>query len=83
MNDKDAVAAYLDSIAEEAKADFPGEGEFTIMMYVGEMAKRGVKLSYNAASHELARFMESGKWTVRDGRRSDGRSAKIYKPILK
>lgn len=83
MSDIDPVAAYLDSLAEELKADFPGVGEYTVSTYIDEMKKRGLTLSVTSASRILGEMITSGKWTVRQGQSTSGRAVKIYRPVLK
>lgn len=73
MNDNDAAKALLDALAEEAKADLPGEGEFTTSAFCEEMAKRGLTITRIIAE----RMMK--KWSSRMGRTADGHSARIFK----
>ena len=82
MNDNDAIKAYLDALAEELKADYPGDGEYTVSSYIVEMRKRNLTLSVTSASRILAELVANEKWTVRQGQSTGGRSVKIYKPIL-
>jgi hypothetical protein len=82
MSEIDPVAAYLDSLAEELKAEYPSEGEYTVTTYMAEMEKRRLTLSITSATRILGELVKSGKWTVRRGHLDSGKSANIYRPVL-
>ena len=73
MNDKDAASAFLDSFANQMKADLPGPGEYTLVMFCEEMEKRGLSITRNSAIRRLK------DWVVRDGRTPEGKPVKIFK----
>jgi hypothetical protein len=74
MNDEDTASAFLDGLAEEARANQPQPGEYTLEMLCEEMAKRGL-----AITREVARRMVKG-WSVRVGRAPNGVPARFYRP---
>lgn len=72
----------LDSLAESLKANYMQEGEYTVAIYSEEMKKRGVEINWETSKRILEKLVKGGKWTVRDGCATNGKNARLYKPIM-
>jgi hypothetical protein len=72
----------LDAIAKEYTDLFPKKGEYTSKMFREEMNSRGLEIDDSRTREMLDGLVKKGRWTVREGRTVQGKSCRIYKPVV-